>query len=478
MKKEQKEEVKKILSIIEDAKLLKFAKSFAMKDEAFAKAVIEHFMPEDKPIDYQKEIEECFKHKKKGRASYFDPHLDWVVIRKESKRVMKQLQFMYDAEDYTSVADAALLFLETLSNAFNDDELDVIEGWYDGKDFSNNKAEDLLRKVLVSDKNGVSKSEKLKIVERLKEIRAIGVIDDYLDGTLDELIDEAEDLLLDNEELLAELDKKIDDEEVTHVKGEYIIRKIEMLKSMGRIDEAELVLTDNMQNDVIREYHLNMLIDARKYEEAIALCKKYIAEDTYKHQMWEEYRLKIAELAGMKYQKIEALTWLAMHANVYPEVIKSYCKQLKDCCESGQWVSIRDNIIKSVLENNYWDKSLAIWLLIQDNLIDRLFKYITELPTNDYYYASGEILAYYSSFPDVFNEAQQEELEKRIITQILNYSKRANDSGHYKKIAEALAKLSKTRPAAAAKAKAVRDDLIRQYPRKSALHIALQSVDL
>lgn len=478
MKKEQKEEVKKILSIIEDAKLLKFAKSFALKDEAFAKAVIEHFMPEDKPIDYQKEIEECFKHKKKGRASYFDPHLDWVVIRKESKRVMKQLQFMYDAEDYASVSDAALLFLETLSKAFEVDNLDIDYMYYENKDFSNEKAEEFLRKILMSDKNGVSKSEKLKIVARLKTIRDMDITDQYLGGDVAGLIEDAESLLLDDEQLLVELDKKITDAQYKNVRGELLVRKMEMLKGMGRASDAEQVMTDNMKEDDVREYHLNALIDARKYEEAIALCKKYIAEDTYKHQMWEEYRLKIAELADMKYQKIEALTWLAVNANAYVEDRMSYCEQLKAACDSGQWVSLRDKIVKSLVEQRFGGRQLAFWLLIQEKQIDTLFKYMSELPSSEYYDATGEMLAYYSAFPDVFSESQQEELEKRIITQILNYSRRADDSGHYKKIASALLTLSKTRPAAAAKAKAVRDDLIRQYPRKSALLSALRSVDL
>lgn len=477
MNKEQKEEIKKVLSIIEDAKLLKFTKAYAMKDEAFAKAVIEHFMPEDKPIDYEKEIEECFKHKKKGRIAYMEPSLDWVVIRKESKRVMKQLQFMYDAEDYASVANGALLFLDTLSESFYGDNLEYDHTWYEGKDFSNNKAEELLRKILTSDKNGLSKSEKLKFVDRLKTIRNRDIIDNYLGGGLSQLIVHAENLLLDDEQLLAKLDKLIEGAVIGHFKGAFIVKKIELLKKMGRADEAERIFKDNMQNEVVREYHLKSLIDDHKYEDAIALCKKYISENSYNHETWEVYRLKIAELADMKYQKVEALTWLAGNANAEPQERKSYCEQLKAVCDSGHWVRVRDNIIKSVLESNSWDKSLAIWLLIEDKLIDRLFKYISELPTSDYY-ASGEILFYYSAFPDVFNEAQQDELENLIITQIRSYSRRANDSGHYKKIAEALLKLAETRPAAAAKAKSLRTELFVQYPRKTALLSALRSVDL
>ena len=58
MDKDKKEELKKLFSIIDEKKFLRFAKSYAGKDDAFADAIIEHFLPED---NYKKiiKIEDC-----------------------------------------------------------------------------------------------------------------------------------------------------------------------------------------------------------------------------------------------------------------------------------------------------------------------------------------------------------------------------------------------------------------------------------
>lgn len=159
-----------------EKKFLRFAKSYAGKDEAFADAIIEHFLPEDKPIDYKTIIAECFAHKKKERASSWKLNYDWAVIRRESKRVMKQL-LMVDGGDYLSAIDGALLFLETLCKYFSEDNFDYDYNTYEGKDFSNTAALAIVRKLLLSQNSELTKQEKLRIVERLKMIDKKGVID-------------------------------------------------------------------------------------------------------------------------------------------------------------------------------------------------------------------------------------------------------------------------------------------------------------
>ena len=122
MNKDKKEELKKLFSIIDEKKFLRFAKSYACKNEDFADAIVAFFLPENKPIDYKKSIAECFAHKKKGRVASWKLHFDWAVIRREARRVMKQLQMIADGGDYAAAIDGALLFLETLCKYFMDDK--------------------------------------------------------------------------------------------------------------------------------------------------------------------------------------------------------------------------------------------------------------------------------------------------------------------------------------------------------------------
>jgi hypothetical protein len=91
MDKETKELLKRTLEMTDDKLLLKFAKGYAGKNQAFAETIIEKFLPVENTMDYQKLVADCFKHKKKGRARVYGPSLDWTAIRKDIKRALKQL---------------------------------------------------------------------------------------------------------------------------------------------------------------------------------------------------------------------------------------------------------------------------------------------------------------------------------------------------------------------------------------------------
>ena len=68
MDKETKELLKRTLTMTDDKLLLKFAKSYAAKDKAFAEAIIEKFLPIENNVDYKKMVMDCFLHRKKGGA--------------------------------------------------------------------------------------------------------------------------------------------------------------------------------------------------------------------------------------------------------------------------------------------------------------------------------------------------------------------------------------------------------------------------
>lgn len=480
MNKEKKEELKKLFSIIDEKKFLRFAKSYAGKNDAFAEAIIEHFLPEDKPIDYKKVIAECFAHKKKGRASSWKLNYDWAVIRKESKRVMKQLQIMVDAGDYTSAIDGALLFLETLCIYFNKDNFEYDYNTYDGKDFSDSRALAIVRKLLLSEDAGFTKPEKLRIVERLKQINKQGVIDEYLDGDVEELIDDAQEELLDDVQLLAVLDEKIAAERYDHGKALLVIQKAELLESMNQADEAEKLLKQNVHIEEIRKYDLDRLIAANKMEEAIKKCDAYLKEKNSRTQAWMEYKLAIGEKTKNKELMRPALQWLCVCANAYTETKMEYCTRLKALCDKEQWLKTREELIVGMVEKT-GHKELGFWLLAQEGLNDRLYDYVAKLPLYKSYWdrtSGGEMLKYYATFADVFTKEQQETLEKRIYDSIMDDATHSKTEKDYYGIKYGIEKLCKARPEAHAKAVTLRNQLISLYPRKPLFLSILREINL
>lgn len=468
MNKDKKEELKKLFSIIDEKKFVKFAMSYAGKDEAFADAIIGHFMPEDKPIDYKKTIADCFAHKKKGRASSWKLNYDWTVIRKESKRVMKQLQILADGGDCVSAIDGALLFLETLCKYFNEDNFDYDYNTYEGKDFSNDAALSIVRKYMLSPNSELTKQEKLRIVERLKMINKKGVIDEYLEGEVEELIDDAQEELLDDEQMLVELDEKITAAKYDYDKAPLIIQKAELLNGMSRQTDAEKLIKQNLHIEEIRKYDLDNLIAEKKYDEALKKCDDYLKEKNRSTQVWMEYKLAIGEKSEDKELMRSALQWLCIHANAYTEARIEYCTRLKTLCEADQWLKIREVLIKEMLEKND-HKELGFWLLTQEGLNERLYAYVSKLSPNAGYWdreAGGEMLKYYALFSHALTAEQQETLEKRICDAILNEAAHSNKEKEYYGIKNGIMDLSKVRPETHAKAVTLRNNLIQLYPRK------------
>ncbi|MCQ2096096.1 MAG: hypothetical protein MJY59_05095 [Bacteroidaceae bacterium] len=482
MNKDKKEELRKLFSIIDEKKFIRFAKSYAGKDDAFADAIFEHFLPEDKPIDYEKLIAGCFAHKKKGRASSWKLNYDWAVIRRESKRVMKQLQIMVDGGDYVSAVDGVLLFLETLCQYFKEDNFDYDYNTYEGKDFSERTALAIVRKLLLSKDKELDKQEKLRVVERLKTIDRRRVIDEYLDGGVGRLISDAQEVLLDDEQMLAALDEKIATERYDHRRASLIIQKATLLNSMSRQEEAEELIRRNLHIEEIRKYDLDQLIIDGKFDEAVKKCDTYLHEKGNRTETWMEYKFAIGEKTGDKNITRTVLQWLCIYANANTDTKLEYCSRLKALCDKEQWLNIRETLIKDMVETS-GRKELGFRLMMQEGLNERLYGYVSRLMSNVNSYdwnstVGGELLKYYAICADAFTPEQQEALEKRIYDAILSEAAYSNKEKEYYGVKSGIRTLSEIRPEAHAKAVTLRDNLIRLYPRKPLFLSILKELSL
>lgn len=124
---------------------------------------------------------------------------------------------------------------------------------------------------------------------------------------------------------------------------------------------------------------------------------------------------------------------------------------------------------------------LTIRKTLQDGLNERLYVSISNFPLYSYYYdriSGGEMLKYYSLFSDAFTEEQQESLEKLIFDAIMKDATHSNKEKEYYGIKYGIEKLSKVRPECHAKEVTLRDNLIRQYPRKLLFLSILKQLDL
>lgn len=478
MDKEIKEQLKQILSLTDDKLLLKFAKSYASKDEAFAKALIETFMPCDNTLDYKKMVDNCFLHRKKGRARRYGSSLDWVVIRRDIKHFLKQLEHLRKHHEGATAAENALLLLEVLADKFESDH--VYEDYnYQNSNFGNEQALAIVSDVIVNDKD-VPHAQKLDMVERLRQLATASTYKSYLSNSIDNAIDTASSHLLAPEDLLNEIDNRILSATYSSDKTKYVKWKINLLYEMGRDKDAEAVIKQNLDLEDISIMRYEQLMDDHLYDKAIALCKKKITNvpGGWKARYWYEKLLEIGRRMDDKKIISEAARWLFFHVT---EKQEDYYHTFHECFSEDEWPANRDKLFSE--SKGKVDAGTLFKFFEEERLFQLMYQHLLTLPTasSSAYYgyqnSGGERLALFSRYARYFSEKQQKEIVDDSVKVIRSNAKFASERQFYAQIAEGIYLLSKSCEWGGQQARTLVAQILRDNPMKSALKEELGKYD-
>lgn len=475
MDKETKELLKRTLAMTDDKLLLKFAKSYAAKDQAFAEAIIEKFLPIENNVDYKKMVTDCFLHRKKGGARRYGSSLDWTAIRKDIKRVLKQLDYLRQQQDGVTAAEGALLMLEKLADEFNNDC--VYQDYnYENSNFGNEQALAIVNDVLLNDKY-VARDHKMGIIRRLQRLAKSDVYSTYLPCDIDEVIDNANRSLLSPEDLLKEIDKNIQTAKYSSDKAYYVKWKIDLLRELGHNDEAENTLSQYLDLEVISALKYDQMVADSRYDEAKAFCKERIGKSSggwHDAQPWHQRLVELGQRTNDKDIIRTSAQWLFAKGNIRQEEKKDYYHICKATFGKDDWPAHRDIMLQKGEDGNV-GTDMLFELYQEEKLFDKMYAYLQKLPDHMGYYSyapyqnsGGKRLAFFSRYANLLTDKQCAEMVDALFKSIQLDSRRAKTRDDYARVASGLHLLGLSCEKGKQQACRLAAQILRDNPKKPA----------
>lgn len=475
MDKETKELLKRTLSMTDGKELLKFAKSYAAKDQAFAQAIIEKFLPKEDTLDVDTALADCFSHRKKGGARRFGPSLDWMAVRRDIIRLVKRLDFVCQQGDVDKAATSALKVLREVARMFFQDGADETFNYSSTGNYGNEEAVELLGHILLDD-DTLTKQRKQAIVQDLKQIANDSAYRDYLaHSNMKLLIEQANERLLPLDKVLAEMDFNIRKCGYDSDKARLVTRKIGLMRQNGLMAEAEREIDRYLDLDDIAMMRLQQLKDDGHFEEAKLFCQTCAdRRDAWKKAKWQEQLLQMCHLTKDKDGTRMAAQWLFLHPNESSENRMEYYHLLRSTFDSEtEWKVYCEGLLN--LSNvKHIDAELLFQLYKEEKLYAHLYGHLCALPdTYDasyggYHNSGGKRLEFFSRYASLLTAEQCASLEEELANTIMKRADYANTRDDYAAVAEALKLLRSSCEEGGRDARQIAASLLRKYPNKPA----------
>ena len=467
----------------DDKQLLKFAKSYAAKDQAFAKAIIEKFLPVESTVDYEKMVKDCFLHKKKGGRRRYGSSLDWTTIRRDIKRMLKQLNYLRQQQEEKTAIEGAMLFLEELDQQFEEDR--VYEDYnYSNSNFGNEEALSIVSDVMQNSKQ-VAHNTKLDMLQRLEALAKSDTYRTYLTCGIGNVVNTLKQQLLSPEEQLKDVDKNIKAAKYDSDKAYYLKWKVKLLRQLGRSDEAEKVIDQYLNLDDISALRFEQLLDDSRFDEAKAFCMERIERTDsriFNIQPWYERLLELGQRLGDLEAMRNSTQWLYAHGNVTQDDKKEYYRICRETFDNTDgWPAVRDKMLSEGKKGNA-SSSIVFQLYEEEKLYDRIYLYLQKLSDESGYYhygpynnSGGERLHFFSEYAHCLTAEQRQEMVKAFAETILYDSRGARDRDRYHQIAIGLRYLSQSCEEGKQKARSLASQILRENQGKPAFREEISS---
>ena len=485
MDKETKELLKRTLSMTDDKLLLKFAKSYAAKDQAFAEAIIEKFLPVGSVVDFEKMVKDCFLHKKKGGRRRYGPSLDWTAIRRDIKRLLKQLDHLRQQQDDETAVEGAMLFLEVLDEEFEKDC--VYEDYnYSNSNFGNEEALAIVSDVMQNSKS-VAHSTKLKLLQRLEALAKGDTYKTYLACNMSKTANTIKQQLLPPEDQVKDVDKNIQAARYDSDRAYYVKWKVKLLRQLGRNDEAETVISKYLHLDGIAALRFEQLVEESRFDEAKSFCLdqiRWIDSRQYRTiQPWQERLLEVGQRMGDLETVRNSTKWLFAYGNVTQDDKKEYYRICRETFNDDGWPAFRDEMLIAGRKGNA-SSSIVLQLYEEEGLYNRMYLYLQELSDEggNYHYgpytnSGGERLYFFSQYAHRLTNEQRQEMVKAFAGTIMQDSRGARDRERYRQIANGLHHLSQSCEEGKQQARLLARQILRENPGKPAFREEIEYYD-
>jgi hypothetical protein len=366
-----KQEIQKILQHAEQESVYSFISAYAESNAEFCKHLKAALMPGGDDLNkeaYQAKAESCFDFEGGGRGWRRRGHYDFYQAAYDAASgldsMLSDADYLIEQGEYAPAAGIAMSVAEVIPS--NYENVDDSSGSL-GQTF--NMATECIITILRGEQ--IPKRLKEEIYEWVKQEMDNPVYSDYGCDSLGDVYDAACEELGETDEVLADLDRQIE-EANDYQKGTIVLRKIRFMQS--RNVDTHAFIEKYLEMNAVRKIRFTQLMESGLYDKALVLARKGIEiANTQNHpgtvSDWEESILEIYLKQGHVKNillQAEKLLCKSYYGNdKYYQIVKKYTNP-------NDWTDTLERILGS-FENSSRFSSFAANAMAEHQMWKRLF---------------------------------------------------------------------------------------------------------
>lgn len=427
-------EVEQVLRFVESDKLSGFVLQYASSHSDFKSALMEAFLPKKpaKKVDYRSEIESCFnssyrKNFKRGR--YYEPEIDWDELSDKIEKYLTKATLLFQRQALEEAATIALQILHSIGGHYIEEDFLYNDGYIDFG-ISCEDAGDLLLKVVQH--SDTSQALKENILSEIIQIGKMATYREYDIFDMDDLIQQIMLSVQSKEEALATVNQLIMEKKEHWDLYKLVVRKIEILKELGKTAEVETTISEFLYLPEIRRQEIAKLLEGKCYEKAIGMLNEGIVIAERAGELgivgeWQEQLLSIYEEMHDVAKIIEMCRLLFIHT----DGSLGYYHKLKSLVPSMDWKEYLNALMQETTFYDYWGTgNNKAEIYIEEKDYDKLFGYLSALE-----YRRLDALLQYASH---LNATHSSQILPLFTDDLRTYAEKNLGRNHYEYIARVL----------------------------------------
>ena len=427
-------EVEQVLRFVESDKLSGFVLQYASSHSDFKSALMEAFLPKKpaKKVDYRSEIESCFnssyrKNFKRGR--YYEPEIDWDELSDKIEKYLTKATLLFQRQALEEAATIVLQILHSIGGHYIEEDFLYNDGYIDFG-ISCEDAGDLLLKVVQH--SDTSQALKENILSEIIQIGKMATYREYDIFDMDDLIQQIMLSVQSKEEALATVNQIIMEKKEHWDLYKLVVRKIEILKELGKTAEVETTISEFLYLPEIRRQEIAKLLEGKCYEKAIGMLNEGIVIAERAGELgivgeWQEQLLSIYEEMHDVAKIIEMCRLLFIHT----DGSLGYYHKLKSLVPSMDWKEYLNALMQETTFYDYWGTgNNKAEIYIEEKDYDKLFGYLSALE-----YRRLDALLQYASH---LNATHSSQILPLFTDDLRTYAEKNLGRNHYEYIARVL----------------------------------------
>ncbi|MDR1161088.1 MAG: hypothetical protein LBK45_01995 [Tannerellaceae bacterium] len=365
-----RQEILKMLQYAEQEAVYSFISAYAESNAEFCKQLKAAIMP-GKGDDLDREAsraraESCFDFERgRGwRGGHYDFYQAAYDAASELDAMLSDADYLIEQGEYAPAAGIAMSVAEVIPR--NYDNVDDSSGSL-GQTF------DMATECIVAILHGKQIPKKLKeeIYEWVRQEMGNSLYSDYCCDSLNDVYDAACEELGETEDVLADLDRQIE-EASDYQKKTIVLRKIKFMQS--RDLDTHAFIEKYLEMNAVRKIRFAQLMESGLYDEALALARKGIEIANVQNHPgivsdWEESMLEIYLKQG-DVKNILLLAEKILYESYYES--DKYYQIVKTHTNPTDWTDTVERILAS-FENSTHFSSFAANVMVEHQMWKRLF---------------------------------------------------------------------------------------------------------